>query len=227
MKGETVTDTINTANGTIDDLDFEMPAAAIHVPRIAKAELTVRIDGITPLIVHSWSEKAKQEMRDRQQGKAKEKLPPKDPVADYNGSRYIIDKDRDGVPAAGIKAAIVGACSQFDKRLTKVLMKQVIFVHGETTEMLVPIIGKPEMREDMVRVGQGTSDIRYRAQYWPWSMNVTIEFKPRIVTAETVLALLDAAGDGGICEWRPSAPKSMSGNFGRFVVSDNEILGLN
>ena len=50
----------------------------ICVKPIIKAEYTIRIVGDSPLLVHAWSEKAKKEMLQAQQGK---KLLKKDKVA--------------------------------------------------------------------------------------------------------------------------------------------------
>ena len=50
----------------------------ICVKPIIKAECTIRIVGDSPLLVHAWSEKAKKEMLQAQQGK---KLLKKDKVA--------------------------------------------------------------------------------------------------------------------------------------------------
>jgi len=192
---------------------------AITVGRLTRAEVKVTVEGITPLIVHRFDEKARAMMLADQQGKKKAGKEKRDPEGDYNRSRYILDGDRDGFPAVGLKAAVVNAATHFDK-LTKVLLKQAVWVGGEGAQQLIAINGTPEMREDVVRVGMGTADLRFRAMYWPWSMDLTVGFIASSVSAETVVNLIDAAGMGGIGEWRPSAPKSATGSYGQFQVKE-------
>jgi hypothetical protein len=198
--------------------DDDRPEEAIELTRLGTRTIEVPIRGVTPLIVHRFDEKARQMMLDAQMQKTKVRKAAKDPESDYNRSRYIIDAERDGFPAAGFKQAMVTAVSHFDN-LTKVLAKQSVFVYGVGPEQLVPIVGQRSMREDTVRVGMGTADIRFRAQYTDWSAVLTIRYVTSSLTANSILALIDAAGLGGVGEWRASAPKSSSGSYGMFEVA--------
>lgn len=182
--------------------------------------IDVPICGLTELIVHRWSDKAKQMMADKQQGRAARKKEPKDPQADYEASMYHLNDGRYGFPATGFKAAIVGACRLF-KDLPMTQAKIAIYVEGvqnDRGEILVPLLGEPHMREDMVRLETGVADIRYRAGFWPWSAVLRVSFVSTILTTEQVVNLVDAAGLGGVGEWRPSAPRSATGGYGRFRV---------
>lgn len=190
----------------------------ITLKRIGTETIVVPIVGVTPLIVHAWSEKARKAMLDKQQGKPTTKAV-RDPEADFMSSRYFLPDGSDGFPATAFKAAIVNACTLFDS-MTKVAAKQSIFVHGVGPDQLIPIVGEPYMREDQVRIGQGTTDLRFRACYPEWSADLTIRYVTVAITRESVLALVDAAGLGGVGEWRPSAPKSATGTFGQFAIDD-------
>ena len=44
-----------------------------------------------------------------------------------------------------------------------------------------------------------------------------IEFVPSVLSVDSVVSLVDAAGIGGVGEWRPTAPKR-NGDYGRFAV---------
>lgn len=180
-------------------------------------EIIVPIEGITELIVHRWSEKAKRMMLEAQQGKARPKKEPKDPQRDYEDSLYKLPDGRYGFPAVGFKAALVGACRLFDG-LPMTLAKMVIHVIGEGPEQLVPINGEPHMREDMVRLESGVADIRYRAGFWPWSADLRIRYNASVLRLDDVVTLVNAGGQGGVGEWRPSAPKSATGQYGMFRV---------
>jgi hypothetical protein len=190
---------------------------AVNLQRLRVNVANVEIRGVTPLIVHRFDEKAKQMMLDAQTGKARVKKAPKDPVADAERALYRLEDGRCGFPAVGFKAAIIGAARQFDG-LTMTALKQAIFVEGEGRDQLVPIVGDWRMREDTVRVGQGVADLRYRPEFSPWSATLQIRYLASALTYEAVIALIDAAGWGGVGEWRPSAPKSHTGTYGRFEV---------
>jgi hypothetical protein len=80
---------------------------------------------------------------------------------------------------------------------------------------LLRINGEPRPREDMVRLQGNTADIRYRGEFVEWSIDLPITYNARIVSAEQIVAMLDAGGFGtGIGEWRPEK----DGQFGRFHV---------
>lgn len=183
--------------------------------------IEVEIIGETELITHRWSDKAKQMMLDKQMKKAKSGRAAKDPEQDYQDSMYRLDDRRYGFPAAGFKAAIVGACRMFEG-LPMTKAKIAIRVDGEINrqgENLTEIIGQPRMREDMVRLETGVADIRYRAGFWPWSTKLRITFNADVISLEQLYNLIDAAGFGGVGEWRPSAPKSATGSYGCFRVA--------
>lgn len=201
----------------------EEKGITINIPKLEVVRATIPVVGISPLIVHAWSEKAKKEMRDKQQKKAKSAKEAKDPQAEFNASRYIVSKGVDGVPVIAFKSAAVEAGVLAG--IFKTTLRKAFFVgHTENGIMqdLVPIICEkgPEIREDMVRLQGTTADIRYRATYVDWSVNVPVEFNPRVISLEQLVNLFDNAGYSvGICEWRPER----DGQFGRFRVKADQI----
>lgn len=187
--------------------------------------ISVEIVGRTPLIVHNWDEKAKQEMREKgDPNRPPKKREKRDPEAAYQASRYLLPDGTDGFPAVAFKAAIADAFRFFEgSGVKKVNLKQSVFIVGEGPSQLVRINGAPEMREDMVRVGMGATDLRWRAQFWPWSVVLDIEHMPSMIGAEALVNIINAAGYGGVGEWRPSAPKSATGSYGMFEVKTEEV----
>jgi len=195
---------------------------AISLIPIKRLTIMVPVEGLTPLITHRFSEKAKRQMlEDQVKTKTKTKRPPQDPEAEYMAARYIMDDERDGFPAVGFKAAIVGAARLFDG-ISMTALKQGIYVGGEGSEQLIAINATPRMREDVCRVGMGTANLRYRPEYSPWSALLPVTFVPSMIDESSVIALVDAAGMGGVGEWRPSAPKSATGSYGQFRVASGE-----
>lgn len=202
-------------------------SAAIQIERLGRRTLVVPIVGMTPLIVHAWSEKARRQMLDAQQG-VKRPKEHRDPQADYEASRYRwIDRDgteRDGFPALAVKGAIVGAARLYGSRAVKMTeLRAAVFVNGipgTQGQLLVPIEGEPQMREDVVRVGMGT-DLRYRAEYVTWRALVEVVYVERMLSRDSVLSLLDAGGLAiGIGEWRPER----DGLNGTFAVDDEREI---
>jgi hypothetical protein len=179
--------------------------------------IEVPIVGTSELIMHQWSEKARKQMLDKQMGKAKEKKPPKDPMADYEATIYHNSDGKIVMPAGAFKAAIVSACRLVDD-LPMTKIKQAIRVEGDWIE----IKGKPRMREDMVHNETGVADIRYRAGFPSWSAVLPITFVESVVTSEIVVSLVELSGLGGIGDWRPTAPHSSSGSFGCYKVQRKE-----
>ena len=196
-------------------------SGAIHIATQRIDTIEVTVEGISPLIVSRFDEKAKEQMLAAQQTKTRKAKEPKDPEKEFERRRYRLPDGRDGFPAAGFKGAIVGGTRLFDG-VTLVGTKIQVYVHGEGTEQLVAIDGLCTMREDAVRLSTGVADLRYRPMYWPWSAHLSIDFMPAQLSAESVLALVEAGGWGGVGEWRPSAPKSLTGTYGRFTIRDEE-----
>lgn len=180
-------------------------APAVHIARISAETLRVPIVGTAPLIVHAWSQKAKQAMLDAQQGRKSPKEI-RDPEADYRDSLYYTD-DGYGFPVLAFKAATVGAARFFGKSVRMTELRQFLFMNGvpskDRATLLTPIEGEPRMREDMVRVGMGT-DLRYRGEFVDWRAVLTVTYVTTALSRESVLSLIDAGGLGvGVGEWRP------------------------
>lgn len=204
----------------------------IMLERLDRRTAIIPIVGETELIVHKFSEKEKKKMRDLQGQKVRSKKEPKDIMAEYLSSIYWMDEDaeqdpsaaRQGFPAVGLKNAICSGARFFDG-VTMTSMKVAVRVLGEGTEQLVPLeFGENRMREDMVRVANGNADLRYRAAYWPWKMNLHVVYAANLLSLEALVNLTNAGGMGGIGEWRPSAPKSMTGIYGAFHVDESEVV---
>jgi hypothetical protein len=192
----------------------------------------VWIVGDTPLITHSWSEKARLDML-RKQVKAIEAggRKARNPEEDFRHSLYEI---RDGVyafPTTAAKLALATAAHE-DKGIAKTAIMANVWLDcrmyqvrpalaGAVCDMpLTRIYGaKPQMREDMVRVGAGmrkTATLAYRAQFFPWAAKITGRFNPTQVPEEALAFLFDEAGRAcGLCDWR----NEKRGVFGAFHLA--------
>lgn len=192
-------------------------SSTITLSRLADEIIDIPIVGLSPVIPHKWSEKSKRMLGGHPDGdtvkKTKDKRNPKE---EADACLYMLGKAL-AFPATGFKAAIVSACRFFDQP-SMVEAKQLIYVQGEGPEQLVKIEGEKELREDTPRNANGNPDLRYRYYIHNWTATLRVRYTPQRISSESVVALVDAAGRGGIGDWRPSAPKSYTGTFGTFRV---------
>ena len=197
--------------------DGESVASVTLIP-VKRSTVEVPIVGLTPVIPHKWSEKSLRMMREAQSGsKTRAKHDPKVPIDEAEAATYRLDDGRPGLPATAFKAACVGAARLFTG-ITMTTLKTAIFVYGEGVDQLVAIEGEQHLREDTPRNATGVVDLRYRYAFHPWKATLRIEFLTAVVDLDSIFTLVDAAGNGGVGDWRPSAPKSLTGTFGRFEV---------
>lgn len=187
----------------------------IEIPKLNLATLQVVLIGDSPLICHAWSHKAKQAMLDKQMKKAKQAKEAKDPQKDFEESLYKMPSGGGyGFPAVAFKAAMVGAC-RYVENMKMTEARGAFHILGE----LIPIDGEPTMREDMVRIGMGTADIRHRGEFKTWKAMLSISYNQSAISAEQIVNLLNVAGFGvGVGEWRPER----DGSYGRFHVATEQ-----
>lgn len=156
-------------------------------------------------------------MLDAMQGRKAPKEP-KNPEAEYEGSFYRFKDEGYGIPVISFKLATVGAARFYGKDVTMTALKQFIFMQGEVGAdglQLARIQGEPRMREDVVRVGRGGTDLRYRAEFQEWSTTLEITYATGSLTRNSLLSLIDAGGMGvGVGEWRPER----DGDFGTYRI---------
>lgn len=195
-------------------------SVSVEVVEFSIRQVTIPITGISPLIVHAWSEKSKKMIADKQAGKAKNKKHEiRQPEEEYEAAKHVSVSGWEGFPAAGFKAAMIRGA-----KMIGMVMKDTqtaFFINADCEEtQLVRIHGESRMRTDMVRVGMGASDIRYRPEYPEWYAELNIEFNEGIISIDQIHQLVKAAGYGcGVGEMRPEKGKF---NYGRFKLSNEK-----
>ena len=156
-------------------------------------------------------------------------------------SEYLPDAHF-GFPVTGIKQAAISAAYRLGWSKDKTSLKGVFFIKPDADgyysgdlridydkkkidivpnvyrrEQLVEIHSDcPMLREDMVRVGMGSADIRYRGEFNNWYADLQIEYnKNGQHSLEQILNIINAGGAVcGIGEWRPEK----DGQYGMFHV---------
>lgn len=212
----------------------------VNVQTVNEQKVPIRIVGITPLIVHSWSEKAKKEMLDKQMKKTvTEARKAKDPFDDFMQSLYwLTERPMDSTPEAFQKAIENGAKFGFKVSAVKMAANSAAYrsgwvknqmglrgayflesEYGEFFEIKDVTTGKsciPQMREDSVKVGNGSADLRYRGEFVHWYADLTLCFDSSgEFSLEQLINCINKGGYSvGIGEWRPEK----DGEFGRFSL---------
>ena len=206
-----------------NNLEFKIPAPNITL-------MTVKIVGTNSLIFHKWSDKAKKMILAKQQKKivANKGHEIRNPEQDYLDSVYLNSDKKVSFPALSIKQAMVNSARSIEG-LPMTLLRGCVFVVGDKDGFIeVKHEGKAiseadfkahengiGLREDMVRVGMGTADLRYRAEVKQWSMDFLIKHNADVISGEQVVNLLQIAGfSSGLGEWRPEK----NGDSGTFEV---------
>lgn len=210
--------------------------AIIEIKPINIVTTTVRIFGDTPLIMHRWSEKAKRMILEKQMKKTKSSAKEaKNPVDDFIESIYWMEGKpkeyteeafaeacangaRFGFPVTAIKQATIS--SAYRNGITKDMasLRGAFFINGEGSELLAEVKGcAPTMREDMVRVGMGVADIRFRGEFSSWYMDLQVSYNANgAYTLDQIINLINLGGFScGIGEWRPEK----DGNYGMYHVA--------
>lgn len=208
----------------------------VQIKPLEIKSVPIRIVGDTPLIVHAWSEKAKRQMLEAQMKTTKTKAKEvRNPYDDFIQSLYWLEGKPEestpdafeeavkngakwGFPVGSIKQAGNSAAYRLAWVKNQMSLRGSYFLNTEWGDM-VEIKGCiPEMREDMVRVGMGSADLRYRGVFQNWYMDMNLEFNASgDMTLEQIINVLNAGGyTTGIGEWRPEK----DGSFGKYHIEN-------
>ena len=197
----------------------------------------ITIKGDTPLIMHAWSEKAKRMMLEAQTGKAKgKKKELRNPVEDFINSMYwlteapteyteeafekaIENGARFGFPVTAFKQAAISAAYRMKWVKDKMGLRGAFFIESDCDDMIEIKSDTPIMREDMVKIGMGTADLRYRGEFRNWSATFRVKYNSNgEFSFENILNIINAGGQVcGVGEWRPER----DGQFGMYHVDTN------
>lgn len=182
----------------------------VRIPEIKLQTAQIRIVGTSPLVVHKFSEKAKRMMLEKQMKTAKTSgREAKSPVADFMGALYWLTPEpeekteeafisaisagaRFGFPTVGIKASIVSAAYRAELVKNKVSLNGMFHISGELSEIKGV---SPIMREDMVRLQTGVSDIRYRPEFPAgWHMDLDFTFNAAAMSIDQLVSFVTLGG---------------------------------
>jgi len=203
MKSKTKSDIQNAAAS----------AKSVIIERANVMTVYLEIAGRAPLIQNNFSQKALEQMLRKHMGLSvqREKKVPREVI------EQAMIRNTDGricEPPTAPKKAILTAAGSI-KGVKPWQLRTQLFVEGNsipiTYEKMVP-------RMDMVRTSgmARAPDVRFRPSFDGWKARLGIQYADT-VAVQSVVDLLDRAGNVGIGEWRPEK----HGTFGTFRVVRN------
>lgn len=201
----------------------------VSVFQLERETVQIPIIGMTPLIMHKFSEKSLREMQDKQAHKTKtKKKEAREPEKEYrsaiyflNGSSTAGEQERYGFPAIGFKKAAVGSARHIDG-LTMTELYGAFHILPDAGDLVEVFSGEVVMRTDTVRIGQGTTDLRYRPEFRNWCALLRVDINIASISIEQVTNCINIGGfSGGIGDWRPER----KGHFGMYRVAELEEFG--
>jgi len=199
----------------------------VNLKEIKIDKITLRIVGTSSIVQHKWIEKMKKQIRDKKMGKKVSNREKCDPNQEYIDATYVgRDTGKYGVPCDAIKQCLVNAAHK-DIGIEKTLVRKSIFIMPQDQDIKEPRdlvlfdkVDEPIMREDIVRVGSGSADLRYRPVFRNWSIVFTAQLNIDDIPMDSLLNLVNRAGFGvGLQEMRPEK----GGDFGRFTIDQSYV----
>ena len=194
--------------------------------------LTLRIRGRVPYVQNRFSARAIEGIvEDQEKGgvKTKKKKPPRDFDAEYQEALHISTEGWYGIPATGLKDAIVRAAKLAGHTMTDIKVSVFVEEDGYDRDGITPLVriakGEPHPTMAMVRNQAGVYMPRVRPAWQPgWEAIVTIRYNADVLSADEVANLLAHAGEFvGIGEGRPSSKNSSGMGWGLFkIVTDDD-----
>lgn len=189
---------------------------------------TIPIVGVTPLVIHKFSQKVQASIRETQEagsvGRKGKKRDPRDFDANYNAARYISKQGWDGIPAAAFRNALISACRTVGFKMTIAKMSVFCIADGfdEDGTGLVRITkGEPHMDVRPGRNANGGVDLRSRPMWEEgWEARPTFKWDADQFSATDLVNLLARAGmQVGLCEGRPDSKMSAGCGWGQFEIA--------
>jgi hypothetical protein len=187
------------------------------------------ITGTAPFVQHKFSSRIQEEIegiqREGSTAKSKKKREPKDFEKLYEEAMHKFPDGSHGIPAGSFRNAMVDVCRAANFVMTKA--KQTIFIVADGySEEGTPLVkftkGKPKMLKNVVRLANGSMDIRSRPMWDPgWKMKVRVRFDADIFTMQDVANLMERAGlQVGVGEGRPFSKNSCGQGWGTFTTAE-------
>jgi hypothetical protein len=201
---------------------------SIKPPTFGVAQFRIR--GLTPLVIHRFSAKTKQEIKQKMEtGKAAASRKNRDAKSTddlFQEARYVARDGWDGIHAGAFRAALISACKLVGFKMTLAKLSIFIVPDGvDAKEPQIPLVrihGKASKQEDVARVETGQPYVTVRAAYHNWAADLHLRWDADQFTISDLTNLLARAGmQVGIGEGRPDSKNSAGMGWGLFQIEEN------
>jgi len=189
--------------------------------------VSMRLKGVSPLVINRFSQKAMEEMRATQEAgstsRAKKVRTAKDFNALYEGAKHKSIEGWDGIHAAAFRNAAISACRAVGFKMTHAKLAFRVIEDGWDMADGAPLVkildGEAEQWVAPTRNATGVIDLRSRPMYKKWGAQLNIEYDAGMLTAADIGNLISRVGKQvGIGEGRPDSKQSAGLGFGLFDV---------
>lgn len=206
---------------------------AISVKPLRMRTAIFEMAGTSPLVVNKFSEKARNQMKAKQEAGQKAKKgsmrEAKDFQAAFKAAQRISEEGWYGVHAGGIRNALISACRVAGFTMTRAKLSLFVEADGYDVDDGMPLVrleaGEPEYTEMATRNETGVVDLRARPMWRKWGMTLRIRYDSDQFSLDDVANLVHRAGQQvGICEGRPDSKKSAGLGWGMFTFKHREFV---
>ena len=141
---------------------------------------------------------------------------PRDVVTEELFDQAIESGAKFGFPVSAFKLAGNSAAYRMGWVKNQMALRGAYFLKSEYGELTWIQGSAPVIREDMVKVGMGSSDLRYRPMFEHWYCDLTLSINTGFgMSFDDIINVINAGGAGvGVGEWRPEK----DGGFGMYHV---------
>jgi hypothetical protein len=198
---------------------------AISRPDFRRIQLDIR--GTTPLVIHRFSAKAMNIMRETQEAgsaaKSRKVREAKDFDALYEGAKHISSEGWEGIHAAAFRNGAISACRACGFKMTHAKLAFTVeqdgFDHVDGAPLVRITSGESEQFVTPTRLATGVVDLRCRPLYRNWTATLRIRFDAGMLSDTDVVNLISRVGlQVGIGEGRPDSKQSAGLGYGLFEI---------
>lgn len=190
---------------------------------------TIRIRGTAPHVQAKFSTRDKELMKaamttPRNERKGKAARPPRDFDQDFIDAQHRTVAGWNGVPCGAYRRAMIDACRTVGLVMVRAKLAVWVYPDGFDMDDGTPLVRlyspqPPERMEILVRLDNGSADIRVRPMWREWYCDVRVGYDADMITGASVVNLLDRAGHQvGVGEGRPFSKNSTGMGWGTFAV---------
>jgi hypothetical protein len=204
----------------------------VHIQPANMVQTTLRIRSNTGYVQEAFSGRKRDELmlgmstsKAEKAGKArKDARPARNYDDEFEDAQHKAVAGWNGIPCTAFRQAMVDACRTANVVMVTAKLAISIIPDGFDARDGTPLVQlysptPPERLQLPVRNANGSVDIRVRPIWREWWAKVTVQFDADMITAQSIVNLLDRAGQQvGIGAGRPFSKKSVGQGWGTFSV---------